>query len=145
MSSDDTYESDPDLMAAVDQAAIEMLGKEVRGDTGGDPDRLERVRRAAIEICRRAGALDLLRAVSADGELRPPPPWPAADIVPVGGGVGFLNVEVRTFAAGRGIVKVPLRMKIEGRPTQDQIGQAYEQGRWYLTRMIDGTISKAQR
>jgi hypothetical protein len=130
-----SHESDPDLAAAVSQAAIAMLGKDLRGDTGGDPAALERSRRAAVEICRQAGVLDLLRAISADGELRPPPPWPEADIVPVGGGAGFLNVEVRTFAKG-GIVRVPLRMAISRKPTQAEIGEAWEYGKFRLRGLL---------
>src|SRR4051794_11814288 len=70
--SDGDYENDPELMAAVSTAAIPYLGKIITGARDElDPDYLVQ-RAAAVEICRRAGVLDLLRAVSADGVLRPP-------------------------------------------------------------------------
>ena len=80
------YDDDPELNAALDVAAFAMLGKEIQGAHKVEDPHHSRLRAAAVEVCRRAGLLELLRAVSADGALRPPPPWPAADIVPMGGG-----------------------------------------------------------
>jgi hypothetical protein len=135
MPTDDDYERDPELMAAVDHFAIAQLGKVLDGATGGNPAKLEYVRRAAVEICRRAGILDILRAVSADGVLRPPPSWPAADIVPVGGGLQLLVVAVRT-AHGARVVQVQERIKIVGKPTQDQLENAYDRGYFRLRKLI---------
>jgi hypothetical protein len=134
---------DPDLKAAVDQAAMALLGKEIEGAVDANDPARKRQRRIAVEILQRAGVLELLRAISADGELRPPPPWPEADIVPIGGGPGFLDVEVRTFVKGRGALKAPLHIRIEpGKPpTQDQIGEVYQYGYWMLNRWM-GKVQK---
>lgn len=133
---DDDMMADADLMAAVSRAAIITLGKELHGaHDDGDPHK-RKLRAAAVEICRLHGVLDVLRAVSADGELRPPPPWPKADIVPVGGGPTFLDVEIRTFKSGVGIRRVPVRLAVKGKPTQDQIGEAYSRGYWLLQKLL---------
>lgn len=138
MPTDDDYEKDPELMAAVSGAAITMLGKELDGAVQPDDPTHRRLRQAAIEICRQAGILDVLRAISADGALRPPPTWPEADIVPVGGRVGWLTVHIRTFHPVRGVVRVGADIKIPkgAKLTQDQIGAAFERGRWMLNRRI---------
>lgn len=130
-------EKDPELQAAVDHAAIAMLGKEVRGDTGGDPMQLERTRRAALEICRRAGILDLLQAVSADGVLRPPPLWPGVDVVPVGGGPQALKVAVRTMTPA-GALGYEETIQIQNRITRAQFEAVIDRGKWYLRKFIDG-------
>jgi hypothetical protein len=137
-----SYEDDPELMAAVDRAAIGMLGKVIEGAHRDDDPHHRQLRAAAVEICRRAGVLEMLRAISADGELRPPQPWPACDIVPSGGGPGFLDVEVRTWTAAKGVMRCPLRIAIQlGREhreeRQQQIEQAYDFGRWTLKRWIE--------
>jgi hypothetical protein len=137
-----SYEDDPDLMAAVDRAAIGMLGKVIEGAHRDDDPYHQQMRRAAAEICRRAGILDILLAVSADGALRPPPPWPACDIVPVGGGPGFLTVEVRTWTAARGVMRCPLRVPIKlGREFREErreaVLNAYDKGRWTIKRWLE--------
>lgn len=136
-----SYEDDPELMAAVDQAAFAMLGKVIEGAHQDDDPHHQRLRAAAVEICRRVGLLDLLRAISADGVLRPPPPWPAADVVPVGGGPGFLDVEVRTVHSAKGVMRCPMRVAIQlGRQhkeaRREAILEAYDRGRWTLKRWI---------
>jgi hypothetical protein len=135
MPTDDDYENDPELMEVANHFIIAELGKALDGATGGDPAKLERVRLAAVEICKRAGILEILKAVSYNGVLRPPPPWPAADIVPVGGSVHWLDVQVRTAYKGR-VVAVQDRIKIKGKPTQDQLGNAYDRGYYRLKRQI---------
>jgi hypothetical protein len=132
---DDDYERDPEVMEAVMQLSIAQLGKALDGARDPNDPTYARVRAAAVEICRQAGILDILRAVSADGALRPPPPWPAADIVPVGGAVGWLVVAIRTAYKG-GVAQCEERIKIKGKPTQDQIGSAYDRGYWRLKRAI---------
>lgn len=139
MPSDDDYEKDPELMAAVGLGAITMLGKGLDGAHRDDDPHHQRLRLAAVEICRQAGLLDILKAISADGELRPPPTWPHDDIVPIGGGPGWLMCAIRTFIPGRGILRVTERIKIVGKPTQDQIGKAYERGHWRLKIVVKGT------
>ncbi len=135
MPTDDDYEKDPELMDVVNHLTIAQLGKAIDGATGGSPEKLDRVRRAAVEICKRAGILEILRAVSADGVLRPPPPWPAADIVPTGGAVGWLTVQIRTAYKGR-VMATEERIKIKGRPTQDQLGNAYDRGYYRLRKEV---------
>lgn len=135
-------ENDPDISAAVDRAAIIMLGKDVRGDTGGDAEKRRRTLLAAQEICRRAGILETLQAIQADGELRPPPMWPQLDMVPVGGGPGWLAVTCRTFVQGRGIVTVSGTVSLAGgkRKRMQRVGEAFEKGKWLLKKKIDGHV-----
>jgi hypothetical protein len=135
--------SDEDLDDAVNQAAIAMLGQELRHDIGGDPAANARRLAAAREICRRTGVLDVLRAISAEGELRPPPTWPQADIVPIGGGPArdgkpaFLDCEVRTFKEGSGIRRVTVRIAMDRKPTQDDLLGAYDRGYFELRKLIE--------
>lgn len=137
MPTDDDYLNDPELMEAVNHFAIAELGKAIVGDTGGDTEKLRKARQAAVEICRRAGILEILQAVSADGVLRPPPPWPQTDVVPVGGSLTWLTVRIRTAHDGR-VIATDERIKIKkgGKPTQDQIGAAHERGKWRLKKAI---------
>jgi hypothetical protein len=135
MPTDDDYERDPEVMEAVMQLSISQLGKALDGARDPNDPTYHKVRAAAVEICRQAGILDILRAVSADGVLRPPPPWPAADIVPVGGAVGWLTVAIRTAYKGA-VAQCEERIKIKGKPTKDQLGNAYDRGYWRLKRAI---------
>jgi hypothetical protein len=135
MPTDDEYEADPDIASAVDQLAMAELGKAIHGAHEDSDPYKRRARAAAIEVCRRAGILDALKAISADGELRPPPPWPQADIVPVGGGPGWLLTRIRTAYDGR-VVATEERIKVKGKPTQNDIGNAYDRGYWRLNREI---------
>lgn len=142
------YEADAELMEAVNTAAIGMLGKVITGERHEDDPHHHRERVAIVEICRRAGVLEMLRAISADGVLRPPPPWPLADMVPLGGSPatatqpGFLNVEVRTNHATMGILRCPLRVVMEFGPTakdsrKSAMEEAYDRGRWTLKRWVE--------
>jgi len=131
--------NDPELDEAVKRATMALLGKELESEISvSDPDeRSRRQRAAATEICRRAGILEVLRAVSADGELSPPPIWPLCDIVPVGGNACALHVEVRTMTAhGKRSVGVAIPASRDKRITKDDIGMAYERGRWELQRLV---------
>lgn len=143
MPTDDDYLNDPELMETVNHFAIAELGKAVQGATGGNPEALRIARQAAVEICRRAGILEILQAVSADGELRPPPPWPQTDIVPVGGGLQWLVVRIRTAHQGR-VMATEERIKVKkgGKPTQDQIGAAHERGKWRLKKAITKEVRR---
>lgn len=60
---------------------------------------------AARKVLELTGTLEAVRALAADGELRPPPAWPLVDIVPlacrVQGGSRVLVTGVRTAVAGQ--------------------------------------------
>ncbi len=136
-------DEDTDLQAALRRAATAMLGRELESSTTTDTDGRVRQdwtrrRRAAEEICRLHGVLDVLRAVSADGELRPPPTWPLTDIVPTGGGTGVLICSVRTFVDGVGVRQVNVNVSVPPgvRITQDQIADAHDRGKWQLKKLI---------
>jgi len=135
---DDDYEKDPELMAVVDHFAIAELGKALDGARNSNDPSYQRLRSAATEICRRAGILDVLKAVSADGALRPPPPWPQADIVPVGGGPGYVICAIRTMYQGL-VADTRERIKVgkKKKPTQDQIGEAFDRGYFRLRKQIN--------
>lgn len=128
-------------MAVVDHFAIAELGKALDGARNPNDPSYKRLRAAATEICRRAGILDVLKAVSADGALRLPPPWPQADIVPVGGGPGYVVCAIRTLHNGlvadtRERIKVAKHGKAR-KPTQDQIGEAFDRGYFRLRKQIN--------
>jgi hypothetical protein len=55
----------------------------------------------------------------------------------MGGGPGWLRVAVRTFRQGRGVLEFPITLQIQGRPTQAQIGEAYERGYFGLRKWIN--------
>jgi hypothetical protein len=119
-----------------------MLGRELESAVTTDEDGRvrqdwSRRRRAAEEICRLHGVLDMLRALSADGELSPPPAWPLTDIVPTGGGPGVLHCAVRTMVSGAARqYPVTVRILPGERITRDQIGSAHDQGRHALQQLL---------
>ncbi len=108
---------------------------------GKRPDWRKR-RIAAIEVCRMCGLAELVRAVAADGELRPPPAWPEVDCVPVGGGPGLVLCEVRTMHDGRkhsvriGLVRNAGARKLAEAFDRGQIAEAIERGRFELRKRL---------
>jgi len=96
---------------------------------------------AATELCKMIGLADLVQAISGEGALRPPPAWPAVDVVPIGGGPGLILCEVRTVANGRKYgVRIGLKRGEGARLPRafdtDQIGEAVERGKFELRRKL---------
>jgi hypothetical protein len=94
---------------------------------------------AGVRICEMVGIAGALQAVAAGGELEAIPDWPEVSCKPVGGGVGFLHVEVATRSEKLGVVRVPIALKLVGRKETyaGQAGEAIERGRWQLRKMIE--------
>jgi hypothetical protein len=143
--------NEQDLLKVADKIAMEYLKRELEesvytDDEGHVRQDWDRRRKAAVEIVRRAGMLEALRNMSGDGRLRPPPPWPRCDIVPEGGGTGkgkyqktkFLDTLVRTLHPQRGVVSQRVRIVLgkSGKPTQDQLGDAFHRGARELKRLL---------
>lgn len=106
-------------------------------DAKGKPDWARR-RIAAEQICDMLCVTDAVRAISLDGELRPPPEWPEVDCVPVGGGPGLITCEVRTMHKERGKVSARIGLSRNGKEfDSQQISEAIERGRWELKRSIE--------
>ena len=101
-----------------------------------------RRRQAALEICKMSGVADLVRAISAEGALSIPPPWPQTDVQPVGGGPGTIICEVRTQHSSMGRLSVRIGLdKPQGKKFDaQQIGEAIERGRYEIKRMIDSGV-----
>ena len=95
-------------------------------------------RLAGERVCELLGIAQQLRAVSAGGALAMPPPWPTVDIVPTGGGPGFVQCEVRTLHKGFSR-SVGIRIAA-GKPGthQAEIAEALDRGRRQLRKLIDG-------
>jgi hypothetical protein len=105
-------------------------------------DATDKVRRkiAAERICEMVGIADTVRAISEGGRLRPPPDWPQVDLACVGGGPGFVSVDVRTMHEGRPLC-VGVRIVYRGQgKNSEAIGEAMEQGRRQLHNLIHGSI-----
>lgn len=136
MPTDDDYSKDPDIIEAVNRLVIRELGKELDGAHKVDDPHHSRLRAAAVEICARAGVLEVLKAVSTGGVLRPPPMWPQADIVPVAGGPGWMTVHIRAMTS-HGQRHAEERIKIQGKPTQQQLANAFDRGYFRLRRSIN--------
>jgi hypothetical protein len=93
---------------------------------------------AAEEICDMTGITDVVKAVSYDGILRPPPMWPETDCVPAGGGPGLITCEVRTTHHKMGRLGVKIGLRREGKNFDNQqIIEAVERGRFELARIIN--------
>lgn len=127
-------EADPRVLQ---QAAYLMWLEDLNAtDDKGHADWVKR-RAAADQICEMVGAKDLIRAIAMDGELRPPPKWPAVDIVPVGGGPGLITCEVRTWDEAKGKVKVKIALARKGKVFDAaQIGEAVDRGRFELRKLL---------
>lgn len=107
-------------------------------ENGVTPD-WDKRKAAAEQIVTIVGARDLIKAIALDGELRPAPPWPQVDIVPVGGGPGLITCEVRTWVKGRGKLKVKIVLyRQKGKKfDSDKIGEAMERGKFELKKIIE--------
>lgn len=117
-------------------AIYRMWLDELNATTDGKPDWTKR-RAAAEQICKIVGIRDALEAITQNGILRAAPPWPAVDIVPVGGGPGMITCEVRTYARGRGKLAVKVAIgRFGGKVSQDQIAEALERGKFELKKLI---------
>ena len=102
----------------------------------GKPDWKKR-RIAAEQICDLVGITDVIRAVSMDGVLRPPPQWPEVDCVPVGGGPGMITCEVRTVHPQRGKMAITIGLKRDGKTFDaSQIEEAVTRGRFELEKAL---------
>lgn len=90
---------------------------------------------AAERICEIMGVDRALRAVSSNGLLRLPPPWPLVDVVPVGGGPGFITTAVRSMIGGiRREVNVRIA-RTDGKPYAAAIEEAVAVGKFKLAAM----------
>ena len=113
---------------------VDMLNAK---DKGGHADwRARRI--AAEELCEITGLTEVVKALSYDGLLRPPPKWPEVDCVPVGGGPGLITCEVRTMHPKRGKLGVRVGLHRAGKSfDSQQIVEAIERGRYEIKRLID--------
>ena len=125
---------DPTVMQ---QAELRMWMSELDATIGRRPDWPKR-RIAAQRVCEMTGLAEVVKAISANGELSIPPEWPTCDGVLVGGGVGLLTIAVRTVYHGQKR-EVRMGIKIEGRGVSHvpPFAEALERGRVELRKMIE--------
>lgn len=123
---------------ALQQAELRMWTDELEAvDANGRPDWAKR-RIAGERVCELLGIADVIKAVTAGGALEVPPTWPEVACRPVGGGPGFLRVEVSTLYNERPL-RIPMRLAALGRKGGygEQIGAAIERGKWQLRKLIE--------
>jgi hypothetical protein len=127
---------DPETLRA---AEFKMWCEELEAlDENGRPDWAKR-RIAGMRVCELSGISGAIKAISAGGELDLPPAWPEVRAVPLGGGPGFLRIEVATHHEQLGVLRVPMTLRVAGRKEgyADQANEAIERGRWTLRKMIE--------